>query len=51
MAVEYWAWYYDENPNKRAEEFEDDEFDMDEVLASMENNPDDWAVVTEAKYG
>jgi hypothetical protein len=44
LFIEYWAWQYDANPNL-SEEVEDDEFDLDEVVRSMEERPDDWEAV------
>ena len=40
MLTDYWAWHYFANPNEQ--EVVDDEFDLDSVLADMENNPEDW---------
>lgn len=41
IEAEYWAWYYAEN--NRGEEVEDDDFDLDEEIARMNN--DDWEEV------
>lgn len=41
MAAEYWAHRYFDNPN--LVEFEDEDFDLTTVLASMER--DDWEEV------
>jgi hypothetical protein len=40
MAVEFWAHHYAEKPP--AEEIEDDDLDVDQVLADIERNPDGW---------
>lgn len=40
IETEFWAHkYFDKPPG---EELEDDEFDKDAIMRSMEENPDDW---------
>lgn len=41
IITDYWAHQYLADPNLK-DEIEDEDFDLDEVVASMENNPDDW---------
>lgn len=43
--TDYWAVQYMNNP-KLLEEVEDEDFDMDEILRCMEENPDDWQDMT-----
>jgi hypothetical protein len=38
MELDYWAHYYYENPS--SDEVEDEDFNLEEVLAQMEE--DDW---------
>lgn len=38
IQAEYWAHYYADSP--QGEEFEDDDFNLDEVLQSMEGGED-----------
>lgn len=38
MEVDYWAHYFADNPTK--DEVEDEEFDLEDILAQMEE--DDW---------
>lgn len=45
LLVEYYAWYYHENPTK--DEVEDDDFDLEAVKRAMENG-DDWETVSGA---
>ncbi len=40
METEFWAHHYHENPP--GEELEDDDFDKDAIIRSMEENPEDW---------
>lgn len=40
METDYWAHHYYDNP--KGDEVEDEEFDKDELLRAMEENPDDW---------
>ena len=40
METEYWAYHYFDNP--KGDEVEDDDFDVEAVMRSMEDNPDDW---------
>ncbi|MDP3327206.1 hypothetical protein [Parvibaculum sp.] len=47
LVVEFWAWSYDANPNI-SEEYEDEDFDIEEVKRRMEENPDDWSDVPAA---
>jgi hypothetical protein len=41
MLTDYWAHKFLVDP-KAAEEVEDDDFDLDEVVKQMEQNPDEW---------
>ena len=43
MEEEYWAHHYYENPDK--DEVEDDDFNLDDVVKRMEDNPDDWETI------
>ncbi len=47
LVGEFWAWSYDANPNI-SEEYEDEDFDIEEVKRRMEENPDDWSDVPAA---
>lgn len=40
MEAEYWAYHYASNPAR--EEFEDEDFDAEEILAALEEDPDAW---------
>lgn len=44
MEAEFWAHHYADNAGK-GEEYEDDDFDTDEILASLEGGGDDWEEV------
>lgn len=41
IEVEYWAHQYFEKPDS-AEEFEDDDFDVDAIMAAAEDGDWDW---------
>jgi hypothetical protein len=45
IALEYWAYQYDKAPNLDETEFEDDDFDLQKVLAENEQNVDEWEEV------
>jgi hypothetical protein len=45
MAADYWAWFFKENPKATIED-EDEDFNLDEVLKQMEENPEDWVTLT-----
>lgn len=47
MLEDYWAHRVAEDP-RAADEIEDDEFDIDEVVAAMER--DDWQEVVSGRY-
>lgn len=40
METDYWAHHYLANP--KGDEVEDEDFDADAIMRSMEENPDDW---------
>jgi hypothetical protein len=40
IETEYWAYQY--RDNKVQEEIEDDDFNLEAVLAEIENNPGEW---------
>lgn len=44
--TDYWAHHYFENPKAAAEEVEDDEFNLADELAKLENNPDEWETLS-----
>lgn len=43
METDYWAHYYAENGIK--DEVEDEDFDLEKIMAEAEKNPDDWEEV------
>lgn len=40
IRTEYWAHFYADNPNQ-GDEFEDDDFDLDSIIAEMSRDDDD----------
>lgn len=50
MWEDYWANRYFEDPKAAEQEIEDDEFDLGEVLAELDQNEGSWETLAEAKY-
>jgi hypothetical protein len=46
MLSEFWAHHYFDNPKAAEQEIEDEDFDMEEELRRLENNPDEWEPLT-----
>ena len=46
IQLDYWTQHYAEHPNDI--EDEDDDFDLEQIKADMEANPDDWEDVLTA---
>lgn len=44
METDFWAHHYFNNPVK--DEVEDADFDLEAELRRLEENPDDWEVIT-----
>lgn len=45
MLEDFWAHHFFDNP-KAAETVEDEDFNLEEELAKLDQNPDDWVDVT-----
>ena len=48
---EWWAHRFADDPRAAEEEHEDEDFNLEEILARVDAGPDDWEEVLKADYG